>query len=162
MFEIYYSLINREEDMKKLYTKTALVLASATLLVFSVGCTNEELVSEPVANYEEHFKETFGDVDPTHDWSMATPVTASIDLSNAPEGTYEVKIYSEKTSELIDSEIEALNKEAGMRAEAVLKANRKYLDELAVALLEKETLEEAEVAKILEGTILPEIAKLHN
>ena len=72
------------------------------------------------------------------------------------------KIYSEKTSELIDSEIEALNKEAGMRAEAVLKANRKYLDELAVALLEKETLEEAEVAKILEGTILPEIAKLHN
>ncbi|MCR5573136.1 MAG: ATP-dependent zinc metalloprotease FtsH [Candidatus Saccharibacteria bacterium] len=72
------------------------------------------------------------------------------------------KIYSEKTSELIDSEIEALNKEAGMRAEAVLKANRKYLDELATALLEKETLEEAEVAKILEGTTLPEAAKLHN
>ena len=91
--------------MKKLYTKTALVLASATLLVFSVGCTNEELVSEPVANYEEHFKETFGDVDPTHDWSMATPVTASIDLSNAPEGIYEVKIYSEKTGYLLKKAI---------------------------------------------------------
>ena len=72
------------------------------------------------------------------------------------------RTYSEKTSEVIDSEIEALNKEAGMRAEAVLKANRKYLDELAAALLEKETLEEAEVTKILEGTTLPETAKLHN
>ena len=49
-----------------------------------------------------------------------------------------------------------------MRAEAVLKANRKYLDDLAIALLEKESLEEDEVAKILEGTTLPEAAKLHN
>ncbi len=72
------------------------------------------------------------------------------------------KNYSEKTSEVIDSEIEALNKEAGMRAEAVLKANKKYLDELATALLEKETLEEKEVAEILKGTTLPEAAKLHD
>lgn len=71
------------------------------------------------------------------------------------------KIYSEKTSEVIDAEIEALNKEAGQRAEDVLKANRKYLDSLADALLEKETLEEDEVAKILKGTTLPESAKLH-
>jgi cell division protease FtsH len=71
------------------------------------------------------------------------------------------KIYSEKTSEIIDAEIEALGKEAGQRAEAVLKANRRYLDELAKALLEKETLEEEEVSKILNGTTLPEIAKLH-
>ena len=72
------------------------------------------------------------------------------------------KIYSEKTSELIDEEIEALNKEASQRAEIVLKANRRYLDELATALLEKETLEEDEVSKILKGTTLPENAKLHN
>ena len=71
------------------------------------------------------------------------------------------KIYSEKTSELIDAEIEALSKEAAKRAEAVLKANRKNLDALATALLEHETLEEAEVAKILKGTTLPEQAKLH-
>lgn len=71
------------------------------------------------------------------------------------------KIYSEKTSEIIDSEIEALNKEAGARAEAVLKANKKYLDALAAALLEKETLEEEEVKEILKGTSLPASAKLH-
>lgn len=71
------------------------------------------------------------------------------------------KMYSEKTSELIDAEIEALNKEADARAEAVLNANRKALDELAEALLEKETLEEDEVAKILKDTKLPTAAKLH-
>ena len=71
------------------------------------------------------------------------------------------KMYAEKTSELIDAEIEALNKEADARAEAVLNANRKALDELAEALLEKETLEEDEVAKILKDTKLPAAAKLH-
>ena len=49
-----------------------------------------------------------------------------------------------------------------MRAEAVLKANRKYLDELATVLLEKESLEDKEVAKILEGATLPDAAKLHD
>ena len=72
------------------------------------------------------------------------------------------KNYSEKTSEIIDAEIESLNKEAGERAEAVLRANKKYLDKLAMALLEKETLEENEVIEILKGTTMPESAKLHD
>lgn len=72
------------------------------------------------------------------------------------------KIYSEKTSEIIDAEIEALNREANIRAEAVLKANRKYLDALAEELLKKETLEEKEVSAILKGASLPAAAKLHN
>lgn len=71
------------------------------------------------------------------------------------------KTYSEKTSEVIDAEIAALNKEANSRAETVLQANRKALDELAKALLEKETLEEEEVAEILKDTKLPAAAKLH-
>ena len=72
------------------------------------------------------------------------------------------KIYSEKTSEIIDAEIEALTKEANTRAEAVLKANKKHLDALAKALLEKETLEEKEVSAILKGTSMPSAAKLHD
>ena len=72
------------------------------------------------------------------------------------------KTYSEKTSEVIDSEIEALTKEANVRAEAVLKANKKHLDALAEALLEKETLEENEVAAILKGASMPPAAKLHD
>ena len=72
------------------------------------------------------------------------------------------KKKKKKTSEIIDAEIEALTKEANARAEAVLKANKKYLDELAAALLEKETLEEKEVATILKGSSLPVAAKLHD
>jgi hypothetical protein len=91
--------------MKKNLMKTALALAPAALVMFFTGCTNEELVSEQVRQYEKNFTETFGEIDPTHDWSMATPVTANIDLSNAPEGTYEVKIYSEKNGYLLKKAI---------------------------------------------------------
>ncbi len=71
------------------------------------------------------------------------------------------KPYSEKTAELIDKEIKALTDEAATRAEAVLLANRKVLDELAAALLEHETLEEADLAPILKAAKLPAAAKLH-
>lgn len=70
--------------------------------------------------------------------------------------------YSEKTAELIDSEIEALAKEATTRAAEVLKANKKYLDDLAKQLLEKETLEDKDVATLLKGTTLPSTVKLHD
>ena len=70
------------------------------------------------------------------------------------------KSYSEKTAETIDVEIEALTREATTRAETVLKANKKHLDALEEALLEKETLEEKEVETVLKGTELPGGAKL--
>ncbi len=71
------------------------------------------------------------------------------------------KPYSEKTAELIDAEIAELADEAATRAEAVLTANRKVLDELAAALLKSETLEEKELEPLLKGAKLPEKAKLH-
>lgn len=71
------------------------------------------------------------------------------------------KPYSEKTAELIDAEIKSLTDEAATRAEAVLKTNTEILDKLAAALLEHETLEEAELAPILKGATLPTSAKLH-
>lgn len=71
------------------------------------------------------------------------------------------KPYSEKTAELIDEEVKKMTEEAAARAEAVLKANKDALDRLAKALLEKETLEEAEIAPLLKGTTLPPAAKLH-
>ena len=71
------------------------------------------------------------------------------------------KPYSEKTAEIIDEEIKSLSEEAASRAEAVLKANKPVLDALAAALLEKETLEEADLAPILKPAKLPENAKLY-
>ena len=71
------------------------------------------------------------------------------------------KPYSEKTAELIDAEVKALSDEAAVRAEAVLKANKKILDKLAEELLAHETLEEAELKPILTDAKLPETVKLH-
>ena len=72
------------------------------------------------------------------------------------------KPYSEKTAELIDEEIAEFTTEAAKRAEAVLKANRKVLDRVASALLEKESLEEEDLKNIFEGATLPDAAKLHD
>ena len=54
-----------------------------------------------------------------------------------------------------------LIKEAGKRAEAVLLKNRDILEKLKDALVKEETLEEDDVAEIMEGAVLPAEAKLH-
>ena len=69
--------------------------------------------------------------------------------------------YSDAVAELIDQEVETLIKEAARRAEVVLVANRKSLEDLKDALLKDETLEEAAVDEILQGAKLPKEAKLH-
>ena len=71
------------------------------------------------------------------------------------------KPYSEKTAELIDAEIKKLSDEAAMRAEQVLKANKKVLDALAEELLKHETLEEKELEPILKDAKMPVAAKLY-
>ena len=69
--------------------------------------------------------------------------------------------YSDDTAKEIDKEVEMLIKEASKRAEAVIQANRKALDDLAKALLEQETLDETQVVDILKATKLPKEAKLY-
>ena len=71
------------------------------------------------------------------------------------------KPYSEKTAEMIDSEIRKLSDEAAKRAEEVLKANKAVLDKLAEELLAHETLEESELEPILKPAKLPASAKLY-
>ncbi len=72
------------------------------------------------------------------------------------------KPYSEKTAELIDEEISEFTTEAAKRAELVLQANRKVLDRVANALLEKESLEAEDLKDIFDGATLPDRAKLHD
>jgi len=57
--------------------------------------------------------------------------------------------------------VEALITEAGQRAREVLKVNMPKLEQLKVALLEKETVEAEEVIKLLEGTVMPKEAALY-
>ena len=69
--------------------------------------------------------------------------------------------YSEDTAKVIDEEVENLIREASQRAEAVIRANREALKDLAEALLAKETIEGDEVDKILAKTHLPKEAALY-
>jgi len=69
--------------------------------------------------------------------------------------------YSADTAKVIDQEVEALITEAANRARSVIKANLPSLEKLKDALLEKETVEAAEVAKLLADTHLPKTAALY-
>lgn len=69
--------------------------------------------------------------------------------------------YSDATAQEIDKEVEALIKEAGRRAEAVITKNRAVLEKLKDALLKEETLEEEQAVAVMQGTVLPAEAKLH-
>ena len=59
--------------------------------------------------------------------------------------------YSDQVAFEIDTEVRRLIDEAHDEALTVLQANREKLDDLAGALMERETLDGEEVARILEG-----------
>lgn len=69
--------------------------------------------------------------------------------------------YSDETAKVIDDEVEALITEAASRARAVIKANIEPLNVLKDRLLEKETVEAAEVKEALKGAKMPEAAALY-
>lgn len=69
--------------------------------------------------------------------------------------------YSNETAKIIDEEVASIIQEAAKRAEIVISNNQEYLDKLAKALLDEETLDEEEVSEILKGSVLPKEAKLY-
>jgi cell division protease FtsH len=69
--------------------------------------------------------------------------------------------YSDETAKVIDDEVEALIREAAVRARAVIKANTHFLKALKDRLLEKETVEAEEVKEVLKGSSMPKAAALY-
>ena len=69
--------------------------------------------------------------------------------------------YSDETAKVIDDEVENLITEAAKRATLVIKANLSKLEILKNRLLEKETIESAEAAKLLKGAVMPKSAALY-
>ncbi|CAB4834138.1 unannotated protein [freshwater metagenome] len=61
--------------------------------------------------------------------------------------------YSDDTAKLIDSEIARILHEQESRALAVLTKHRKALDTVSEALLERETMDGAEVANLVHGSL---------
>jgi cell division protease FtsH len=62
------------------------------------------------------------------------------------------KDYSEKTAEEIDDEVKRIVTEAYHKAKDILKENRGLLDKLAMALLERETIDGNDIDVIIEGS----------
>ena len=62
---------------------------------------------------------------------------------------HEQRDYSDKTAEEIDKEIKALVEEAEQRANAIVIANRGKMDELVKELMERETVEQEDILRIL-------------
>jgi cell division protease FtsH len=69
--------------------------------------------------------------------------------------------YSDETAKVIDDEVESLITEAASRARLVIKANLHALESLKNRLLEKETVDAAEVLEALKGAKLPAAAALY-
>ena len=65
---------------------------------------------------------------------------------------------SDHTAELVDTEVKRLLSEAYARARDILTGNREALDRVALALLERETLDRDEVMLAVEGKALPPLA----
>jgi cell division protease FtsH len=66
-----------------------------------------------------------------------------------PAGMSEKSVYGERTAQLIDAEIAKLLEDAHLRVKETLNEKRDLLDMLAHALMEKETLDRAELAVLL-------------
>lgn len=67
-----------------------------------------------------------------------------------PGAAYEYsKTHSEKTAEIIDKEVKALIEAAHKRDKEMLEAQKGILEDLAVKLLEKETLGSEEIDEII-------------
>jgi cell division protease FtsH len=69
--------------------------------------------------------------------------------------------YSEDTARMIDQEVEALLREAAVRAEAIIRANPGPLKKLADALLKDETVEANQIKELLADAKLPKEAALY-
>jgi cell division protease FtsH len=64
---------------------------------------------------------------------------------------------SEETAEVIDSEVRSLVDGGKKRAHEILTTHRDVLDSLAMALLERETIDEEQVQLLIEGSPLPAV-----
>ncbi|MFW6051573.1 MAG: ATP-dependent zinc metalloprotease FtsH [Myxococcota bacterium] len=79
-------------------------------------------------------------------------------LPFGPQGT--TKDYSEQTAREIDQEVRRIIQKEYERAKKLLNENRDKLDRIAEALLERETLDRAELEAIMNGEPLPSREKV--
>jgi cell division protease FtsH len=62
---------------------------------------------------------------------------------------------SERTAEMVDDEVKRLVDEAYAKATEIINENRELLDRIAVALLERETIDREDLDRLMKGEQLP-------
>lgn len=96
------------------------------------------------------------------EWGMS-PAVGAIALGEQSEETFlsrdrsHTRNYSEETAQLVDSEVRRIIEEAYTTAKNILTTQRKYLDAIAEALLERETISGSDIALIMEDKSLPHV-----
>ena len=91
-------------------------------------------------------------------YSMVTACGFSDTLGNVDfKSNYEM--VSPETKRLIDNEVRRLIDEARNSAKELLNSKREELDRLAEALVQYETLDKAEILKVIKGESLPDRIK---
>jgi len=96
------------------------------------------------------------------EWGMSDklgPVAISKKQENIFLGReiHESREISQKTAELVDSEVHRIIKENYDRGTEIIEKNMDVLTRMAEALLEREVLDESQVSLIMEGKPLPPV-----
>jgi cell division protease FtsH len=91
------------------------------------------------------------------DWGMSEKI--GFQSCFGGEMYYEQKEFSEFTFQVIDEEVKKIINTCFEKAKAILKEHEKQLYDLANAMLERETLDGAEIRTVIEGGTLPPIIK---
>lgn len=84
--------------MKNAISNGALVAIAAGAMLLS-SCGDKDLYNSNYKydEYAANWESRFGQIDPNQDWSMATTVTATVNVGR--EGTFSVKVYSSDPSD---------------------------------------------------------------
>src|SRR6266508_761635 len=149
-----------EEELHK-YTKQSIL---SRLAMAYGGRVAEELVFGP----EKVTTGAYGDIQQATEMArrMVTQFGMSDVVGPIAVGDREAEIFlgrevvqrrevSERTAELVDTEVKRILGDAFERAKTVLIDHRDALDRLAAALLERETLEREQVEMVVAGQSLP-------
>ncbi|MCX5801490.1 MAG: ATP-dependent zinc metalloprotease FtsH [Candidatus Eisenbacteria bacterium] len=147
------------------YTRTRDYLLM-TLTTLMGGRAAEELVLNQITNGAANDIETATEIarKMVCEWGMSErlgPVTLGKreELIFLGREISQQKNYSEKTAVSIDEEIKAIVEGSHEKARKLLLENREKLNDLAIALLEREILDSEEIDRVLRGEKLEPVSK---
>jgi cell division protease FtsH len=141
-------------EARKMKTKTGFISEIATLLG---GCTAEKIkfgeMTTGASNDLQRASELARRLVKEYGMSSLGPISfgEKEELVFLGKEISEQRNYSEKIAERIDQEVDIIIKEAQKKAEVNLIKKKNLLDKVALALIERETIEREDFEKLIKG-----------